>query len=291
MVSDTPVMAAEFNLDEMLLLQKLLRINQYPTVLNIVPPQDYYFDRSREQAEDSAMESLTAKGVVAGAEVVEPTVVQWIRVLQRPDVELVARIAQPPATADDWQDDANQLGVTVCRRGAQHVVAMRFKDLLTIEPLSRTVEVNNVAQLIAPILAALGEANVANFEAINLRATDGVRIDTRVAAGSDYFTELIAAGVAEASAKFLTDALSDRSQVWRSEIAAIEYTPGKQILSEAGIGVFDTPLGRIVAAPSLALDTTLWSTFAPGTNTRIVKSAELILETLPSRNWFSAVRH
>lgn len=290
-MSDAPVIAAEFNLDEMLLLQKLLRIAQFPTVLNIVPPPDYFDIRGRDEAEASAIESLTTKGVIAGEEVIEPTVVQWTRVLQRPDVELVARIAQPPATAADWNDDNPQMGVTVCRRGAHHVVAMRYKDLLTIEPLSRSVEVNSVAQLVAPILGALGEAVVANFEAINLRASDGVQIDTRVAGGSDYHTELIRAGVAEESAQFLTDALADRSRVWRSEIVAIEYTPGKQILSEAGIGVFDTPLGRIVAAPSLALDATLWSTFAPGTNTRIVKSAELILETLPSRSWFSAVRH
>ena len=179
----------------------------------------------------------------------------------------------------------------MCRRGALHVVAMRYRDLITIQHLNSQTEVTSIAQVIAPVLAALGDAMPATFEPINLLVTEGAAIDRRVAEGADYYAELLRAGVAESSAHFLTDALRDRDQVWRSEVAAIEYVPGKQILSNASVGVLDTPLGRIVAAPSLALDGTMWSTFAPGTNSRLVSSTELIVETLPSRSWFAAVRH
>ena len=275
------VISAEFNLDEMLLLQDLLKITAFPTVLDILPPRDYFDDHKRALAQADALETLTDKEVVAGGQVTEATVSQWLRVLQRPDIELAARI---------WREGA-QAGMSVCRRGALHVVAMRYNDLILIQPLSQHAEITSLAQVLSPVIAALGEAMPADFEPINLRVTDGAAIDTRVAAGSDYYAELLRAGVAEPSARFLTDALAHREDVWRSEIVAIEYVPGNQILSKAAIGVFDTPLGRIVAAPSQALDGTMWSTFAPGTNGRLVTSAELIVETLPSAAWFAAVRH
>ncbi len=278
---DAPVISAEFNLDEVLLLQNMLKVGAFPTVLEIWPPRDYFEDEIRVAAEAEARESLSDKGVITGGEVTEATVAQWMRVLQRPDVELAARI---------WREGA-QLGLTVCRRGALHVVAMRYRDLITIQHLNSRAEVTSIAQVIAPVLGALGEAVPATFEPINLLVADGAAIDRRVAEGSDYYTELLHAGVAEPSARFLTEALRDRDQVWRSEIVAIEYVPGNQILSKASVGVFDTPAGRIVAAPSLALDGTMWSTFAPGTNGRLVSSTELIVETLPSASWFSAVRH
>ncbi|WP_102145578.1 ESX secretion-associated protein EspG [Mycobacterium hubeiense] len=278
---DAPVISAEFNLDEMLLLQNLLKITAFPIVLEILAPRDYFDDAVRSRAQNEAMDSLIDKQVVTGGEVTEATVAQWLRVLQRPDIELAARI---------WREGA-QLGLTVCRRGALHVVAMRYNDLITIQPLSNHAEITSVAQVLAPVISALGEAVPANFEAINLPVAQGKTIDERVAAGSSYYTELLQAGVAEPSARFLTDALRERTEVWRSEIVAIEYVPGKQIQSKAAVGVFDTPLGRIVAAPSHALDGTMWSTFAPGTNGRLVTSAELIIETLPSASWFAAVRH
>lgn len=280
-IVDAPVTAAEVNLDEMLLLQDLLKVGALPTVLEIVPPRDYFDDQAREVSRAEALASLTDKGIVTGGEVTEAAVTQWMRVLQRPDIELAARI---------WRAEA-QLGITVCRRGVLHVVAMRYGDLITMQSLSSDAEVTAVAQVLAPVIAALGQATPAVFEPINLPVADGAAIDARVAAGSDYFVELVRAGVNEQSARCFTDALADRSQVWRSEIVAIEYVPGNQVLSKAAVGVFDTPCGRIVAAPSAALDGTMWSTFAPGSNNRLVTSAELIVETLPSGSWFGAVRH
>lgn len=278
---DTEVVAAEFNIDEMLLLQKLLRVSTLPDVLEIRPPSDYFTNDGAAAAQSEAAESLNEKGVVAGDEVVEAAVTSWIRVLQRPDIELAARI---------WRDGA-QLGISICRRGAQHVVAMRYEDLLTIQSLDDTTEVTSVAQVVAPILSALGEARVAEFESVNLVTSQAVEIDKKVSAGGEYLRELVLAGVSDTSARFLADALADRPSVWRSEIVAIEYVPGKQVLSRSAVGVFDTPMGRIVAAPSLALDGTLWSTLAPGTNGRIVKSVELVVESLPARSWFGALRH
>jgi hypothetical protein len=278
---DTQVIAAEFNIDEMLLLQKLLRVSAFPTVLELRPPTDYFTEEGSADAEAEAAESLTEKGVIAGDEVIEGTIAQWLRVLQRPDIELAARI---------WQEDA-QMGVSVCRRGALHVVAMRYQDLLMLQPLGNTAEVATISQVVTPVLGVLGEAMVADFESINLLTSQAAEIDKKVAAGGDYLRELAMAGVSDISARFLADALADRSRVWRSEIVAIEYVPGKQILSRAAVGVFDTPMGRIVIAPSLALDGTMWSTLAPGTNGKIVKSVELIVETLPARSWFAAVRH
>lgn len=280
---DTDVIAAEFNIDEMLLLQKLLRVSQFPEVLEIRPPADYFTEHGAEAAESGAYESLNDKGVLVGDEVVEAAVTSWIRVLQRPDIELAARI---------WCEGA-QLGMSICRRGAQHVVGMRFQDLRTIQALDDTAEISSTAQIVAPILAALGEARIAEFESINLPTAQAVEIDKKVnsAGGGDYVRELIAAGVSDTSARFLGQAWADRPNVWRSEIVAIEHVPGKQVMSRSAVGIFDTPMGRIVAAPSLALDGTQWSTLAPGTNGRIVKSVELIIESLPARSWFGAVRH
>ncbi|MGV0476866.1 ESX secretion-associated protein EspG [Mycobacterium kansasii] len=272
------ITAAEFNIDELLLLQKLLHVSAFPVVLEIRQPPHYFSDEGYALAEAEATESLTDKGVVADGECIQATVSQWIWVLQRPDVELAARI---------WRDDT-QMAISVCRRGAQHVVAMRYQDLVTLQPLDDTAEVTSIAQVVAPVLAALGQAKVAEFEPINLLTSEAAAIDQRVAAGSDYAHELINAGAAHTPARLLSQALADRPQIWRSEIVAIEYVPGRQILSSAAVGIFDTPMGRIVAAPSLALDGTRWSTLAPGNNTRIVKSTELVVETLPSRSWFAA---
>ena len=278
---NAPVVAAEFNLDEMLLLQRILKVGAFPIVLEILPPRDYFEGDTAAAAEAAAMESLIDKGVVGGGEVTEATVAQWIRVLQRPDVELAARI---------WREDS-QLGVAVCRRGPLHVVGMRYQDLITMQYLNNATEVTSMAQVVAPVISVLGEAMVANFEPFNLLVSEGTSIDSRVAEGSSYYHELINAGVPEHSARFLTEALAHRNNVWRSEIVAIEHVPGKQILGKAAVGVFDTPAGRIVASPSEALDGTMWSTFAPGSNNRIVKAVETIVETLPSRSWFSSTRH
>lgn len=277
---NTSVISAEFNLDQMLMLQQLLKVTRFSDVLEVRPPLHYIDDERRTAAQADALAVLTQQGVVEGGEVTEPTIAQWIRVLQRPDIELMARI---------WRKDT-ELGMCVCRRGPLHVVAMRYGDLYTVQPLSTGEEITSVAQVVAPIQAVLGDGEPAAFEPINLLVDEGAAIDRRVAKGANYYQELIAAGVAEPSARFVTDALERGEEVWRSEIGAIEYVPGGQVLSKAGVGVFDTPKGRIIAAPSLALDGRLWSTFAPGTPVRLVKSVELIVETLPGLTWFDPRR-
>lgn len=272
-------LAAEFNLDEMLLLQRLLHVGQFPIVLEVMAPPDYFDGGAAATA--AAMESLLDKGVVTGDVVTEPSVAQWIRVLQRPDVELAARIWRPGA----------HLGISICRRGPLHAVAMRHQDLITIQGLSESSEILAMHQILAPIMGALGSAPAAQFEPINLLADVGRQIDQNVAKGADYYNELLAAGVPEPSTRLITDALADRDQVWRAEIAAIEQAPGKAIHAQAGVGVFDTPLGRIVASPQIDLDGQLWSTFAPGTNDRLVTAVQRITDMLPSGGWFEAVRH
>ena len=53
--ADAPVVSAEFNLDEVLLLQRILKVDAFPTVLEVWPPQDYFEDETRTAVEAEAV--------------------------------------------------------------------------------------------------------------------------------------------------------------------------------------------------------------------------------------------
>lgn len=280
---NAPVDTAEFSIHEMLLLQKLLGISEYPKALQVELPVSSLADITEEaitRAEAEARVSLSEQSVIAGNDVIDPTINSWLRVLRRPDIELSTRL---------WRQHAYLL-VSVLRRGPEHLLVMRYGDNITLQPLNDGTPITAVSQLIAPVLDILGHGDTASFEPINLLVAQAKEINDRVAAGAEMYDELIVAGASPESAQFLATHLADPDKMWRAEISALEYRPGREVLSTVGVGVFDTSAGRIVAAPLQALDERMWTTLTPGSHARIIKAVELIIETLPTKNWFAAVR-
>lgn len=275
---------AEFSMEEMVLLQKLGHVSNYPGVLEIWAP-DYYWNPdlpgSEEEGEAEARENLTKQGVINSDGVADPTIAHWLRILQRPDIELDART---------WKD-GERLQLCVCRRGPAHVVAMQYNGLIMLQPLDEGTEITGIGQICGPLFSVLGSAEIPTFEPVNLRVSEAAAIDKRVAdEGADFYSELREVGASESAARFLTENLSDPHKMYRSEISLLQYVPGKSILGSLGVGVFDTMAGRIVATPRRSIDDQAWTTFMPGTNVRIAEAVEQAIQTVPSKDWFAAAR-
>ncbi|WP_421845016.1 ESX secretion-associated protein EspG [Mycobacterium sp.] len=265
-------------------------LNYYPPVLEVFPPAYCSDDRLRRNEEAKAWEELEEQGAVSGvfgnAQSVDAVIRQWMQVLARPDIELNTYI---------WRGES-KLQICVARRGPLHSVAMRYGELILFQHLTDTNVVTGVPQVVAPILSALGMAAAAEFDAFSLSADEAAAIDSRVgeASGdsrrSGLREALVNGGVGGSAADFFAEAFADIDKVWRSEITAAEHSASLRNTGKGSVGILDTPSGRILAVPNEAVDGNLWSTFAPGTDTRIIRSIEEMIETLPCGSWFAAER-
>ncbi|MBL1079779.1 ESX secretion-associated protein EspG [Nocardia sp. 2] len=272
---DEPVVI-DIGVDAALALQSLTGIDHYPAVLALVPNIAHPDDQRR--VHEVVVHELTQAGVV-GTDGVHPEVEKWLRKLHRPDIELIAHIA-------DLNDNAEltaMLRLSLVRAGNDHVLAVRCDDRVVIQPIFHTGR--HLATITAAVLAALGPCPPLGFETMSatfeqFAAVPGEPEQRRRA--------LLGLGATAHTAAVLTKAMDAIRR--RGEIVVIEHHDGETARPEFSLAVLDTPLGRIVVTPSLAMDGGRWSTYTRGDDAAVATGIAALIELLPRRSWFDTTR-
>ncbi|MVU78945.1 ESX secretion-associated protein EspG [Nocardia sp. ET3-3] len=256
--------------DGVIALAGHLGVQTLPLVLSIGPQQDSYSEW--EQAQELARSDLRARRIVDAHGDVDTDTAAAFFTLAQPDRELAMRVH----TAD------GPLRVCVARRGEDHVVATRRGDALDIHSLWSD---GSGASLARPLLDALGPCPAADLTAFSAESADlAERLDAATTS-ADYANTVYNLGVPDTDATAYGLALSTIHAY--AEIVAYAYADGLTDRSPGAVAVYDTARGRIVAAPGVAPDQTLWSTLTPGSDHRIAQSISALIDSLPGGRWLS----
>ncbi|MGI5220913.1 ESX secretion-associated protein EspG [Nocardia sp. CA-290969] len=275
---DTDPISIDLNVDAALVLRDLVGIDTYPAVLAILP--NIFRIEDRERVRTVVTGQLREAGIVEG-DTVHPAVAGWLRSLERPDVELAARII------DNGRGGHTQtmLRISLVRAGESHVLAVRCDDQVVIQQVFH--EGRHLNTLTAALKSALGDYPALEFEAVTVATADLSEIP---ADPDECRTALRELGAAPHTASVLTRALGEI--VRRAEVIMIEHRDGGSGLPEkdACTSVVDTLSGRFIVTPAAALDGQLRSTFRPGDDSSLRSGINALVELLPSRSWFDTVR-
>ncbi|RDI54533.1 ESX secretion-associated protein EspG [Nocardia mexicana] len=274
-MSDDPV-AVDLNVDAALLLKDLVGIDSYPAVLGLMP--NIYRLEDRDRVHAVVAEELAEAGIL-GDDGVHPAVAQWLQCLYRPDMELVAHIL------DVGEDGVpgTMLLMSFVRSGDVHVLAVRCGDHVVIQPVFQEGE--QLDTVAAAVTAALGPAPALRFDPV---AAPLEQIHELASESDERRRDLLELGAQPHTAGMLTRVLNE--VVRRAEVVLVEHRDGGSAQTEVCLNVLDTPSGRIVVTPSMAMDGQVWSTYAPGDEAAIRGGIAALLELLPGRSWFETSR-
>ncbi len=273
---DSDPVAIDLNVDAALVVQDLVGIDGYPPVLALV--SNPYGTADRDCAREVITKELTEQGILVNGRVL-PEVANWLRRLYRPDTEMVARILD----MDLGDDPAGMLRVSLVRSGDDHVLAVRCDDHIVVQPVfGRTGQLDVVAAVLS---SALGPCPALRFEPVTVAADQFAEMPSDPAERRRALVEL---GAVPHTATVLTRALEEVER--RAEVVMIEHRDGEDRRPEVCVSVFDTPSGRVVVVPRVAMDGRVWSTYAPGDETEVGRSIRALVDLLPGRDWFGTSR-
>ncbi|MGW1742646.1 ESX secretion-associated protein EspG [Nocardia sp. NPDC001965] len=278
--SGDPV-SVDLNVDAALVLKDLVGIDSYPLVLAITPNIYRISDRDRVRA--VVVEQLTADGIVSGGEV-NPVVAGWLRCLERPDTELVARVL------DNGRGGENptMLRLSLVRSGDQHVLAVRCDDEVVIQSVFH--QGRQLDTLTAVLGSVLGDYPVLDFEPFTKSESDMEEDAEPPRDADEVRAGLRALGATPRTANVLTRALGEI--VRQAEVLMIEHRDGGPETPDFTIcmNVLDTFSGRFVITPSVAMDGRIRSTFRPGDHASLHSGINTLAELLPGHSWFDTAR-
>ena len=259
--------AVELTADAAWLLAEGIGAGSFPWVLAITGPRD------RSQTE-GLREQLTGLGVLLPNGAVHAAVARWIRTVCAPEAWLELRYVR--------DGGASVLRGLVARRADHTVVALRSGPLITLSEL----DISDAAFLAPAVTAPLRHRTPARFTEFVLPMRVGARADERLRAGADIDAVLDQLGVPTAATAVVRSAVTGRSDYL--EIRAGCARDGRHQLSEVGIGIVDTPAGRLLVSPQQTEDGTWLSSFAPGTPFAISAALDRLTDTLPAGRWFQS---
>ncbi|MQY23850.1 ESX secretion-associated protein EspG [Nocardia macrotermitis] len=273
---DEDPIAVDLNVDAALLLKHLVGIDSYPPVLALLPNIFRLADRDR--VHEVVAEQLTEVGVLRDG-TVHPLVEHWVRCLYRPDVELAARIMafEPDGEPGDV------LRLSLVRTGDSHVLAIRCDDHVVIQPVFRPDR--QLDTVTAALTTALGPGPALRFEPLTAPAD---QLGEVLSEPSEQRRGLLELGATPHTAGVLGRVFGE---VWRrAEVVMVEHHDGSAAQPEVCMSVFDTPSGRFVASPSVAMDGQAWVNYAPGDDAALHAGVRALVELLPGRSWFDTSR-
>ncbi|MEU6584433.1 ESX secretion-associated protein EspG [Nocardia sp. NPDC046763] len=268
--------AIDLNVDAALLLQDMAGIDSYPDVLVLLPnvfrPED--LDRVRAVV----YEQLTRAGIIEDG-LVHPAVEHWLRCLYRPDVELVARVAD----TELYSGPRGMLRFSLVRSGETHVLALRYDDHVVIQPIFP--QDNRLDAVADALLAVLGSLPEARFDPLRV---DADRFDTVPVDPVERRSALIELGASPRSAGVLGAAFG--TVVRRAEVYMLEHHPGDVPLPDLCVQVLDTQSGRVVVVPQRALDGQARLSVLPGDTANVTAAVRALVDLLPGGSWFDHSR-
>ncbi|WP_245663191.1 ESX secretion-associated protein EspG [Nocardia inohanensis] len=245
-----------------------LGVQTLPLVLAVGPQQDSY--RELEIAQERARVELRAGRLVDAYGDAQPDAAAELFVLAQPERELAVRVYSAEG----------QIRICVAQREDRYVVAIRRGDSIEIRSIWADGSGDSLA---GPILDALGPcppAAVANFSAPAQELRE--RLDAATSS-ADYTNVVYALGVSESEATAYGLALASCHTY--AEVVAYAHADGVTDRSPAAVVIYDTARGRIVAAPGVASDQQVWSTFTPGTDHRIAQAISGLIGIVPGGGW------
>lgn len=276
---DTDLVAVELNIDTALVLQALTGIDEFPAVL-VVTPNVYNLDDA-ERVRQAAIQRLTDAGILGDDAEVHPRVSRWLHTLYRPDIEMNARIV-------DFDPDTGtpraMLRMALVRKDELHVLAIRADDHLIIQEVFTGGR--PISTIAAAITSALGTNPPARVDSVRVASAELTTLGN--VSGGEFARGLAELGAALPAARALARATS--TVLRKAEILLIEHHDGGSAQTPAGVGVFDTPTGRVVASPSVGLDGEHWTTFLPGTDPTLEAGLRALVDLLPAGNWTDTAR-
>ncbi|UGT39664.1 ESX secretion-associated protein EspG [Nocardia yamanashiensis] len=254
--------------DGVMALAARLGVQTLPLVLAIGPQQDSYRELAR--AQEQARAELRSGRVIDAYGDAQPETAAELFVLAQPDHELAVRV----------YTSNGQIRICVAQRDGQHVVAVRRGDSIEI----RSIWADGTGESLAgPILEALGPcppAAVANFSAPAQEIREKLDAAT---SSADYTNVIYALGLPETDATAYGLALASCHSY--AEVVAYAHADGVTDRSPAAVVIYDTARGRIVAAPGVASDQQVWSTFTPGTDHRVAQAISALVGIVPGGRW------
>lgn len=278
--------AAELTVDQAWFIAESVGAGTFPWVLAITVP--YTDAGQRAGFMQRQRDELTRMGVVSPNGVINPAVVDWIRLVCFPSRWLELRIVGP-ATAGGPDGRVEMLRGFVAQRDhagaktatrANTVVALRNAQLVTFTAM----QIDDPRALVPVLGAGLQHRAPARFEEFTLPARVGARADERLRAGAPLAEVLDYLAIPQ-SARPVVEAVftGPRSYV---EVVAGRDDHGRHTSTEVGMSIVDTAAGRILVAPTRAFDGEWVSTFRPGTDFAIAIAIEQLTGYLPDGPWF-----
>lgn len=274
--ADDDPLAVELNVDAALMLRTVVGIDSYPPVLALMP--NIYLVEDRKRVHEVVGAQLAEVGVLVDGRV-HPTVAHWLHCLNRPDMEMAARILDTGLGGEA----RGLLRISFVRAGADHVLALRNDDHVVLQTVfQQGRELDNLA---AVLISALGSVAALEFEPMSatfeqLNEVPADPVERRAA--------LVELGAQPRTAAALTRALDQ--VVRRAEVQVIEHHDGGSVVPEVALSILDTLSGRVVVTPSRAMDGEMWSTYLPGDDAAIQRGMSALIDLLPARSWFETSR-
>ncbi|MBJ7291452.1 ESX secretion-associated protein EspG [Williamsia sp.] len=253
--------------DAAILLGDMLAIGEWPAALEIVPAHD--------SVEAWAAASVHARAELAGADVVVDGAV-------REDIaSAIVTACTPEVVLGVRAVDAVGIRRTMlCRNGFAHVLLVHDSAGVTIETLG-TPDIDGVATILAdrmPDASPIALEGSFSAPTDELCAAIGGHHDAVEVADA-----LVRLGAASSAAATIADVLVGCTR--HLEIVATARVDGRPQQTAGSVAVYDSPRGRLVAAPSVAPDQRAWTTLSAGSGHRVRQAIGLLIETLPSRRW------
>ncbi|WP_331723061.1 ESX secretion-associated protein EspG [Nocardia sp. NBC_00511] len=276
-MNEEPV-AIDLNVDSALMLKHMAGLEDYPLVLALMPNITRIADRERVWA--AVATDLTKQGIIDGDRI-HPVIEHWLRCLERPDAELVARIIVPEP---GMPTHGAMLRLSLVRAGDTHVLALRCDDHVVIQRVFADGE--RLDMLTAVLLEALGPAAPLDFSPFTVAEED---LATIPADSDERRRALAELGALPHTASLLTRAAAEATS--RAEVLMVEYHDDDNSTDhELCLSVYDTPSGRFVAIPARSLDGRILSTYMPGDAVNLHLGVRALVDLLPARNWYVSSR-
>lgn len=270
--------AAHLSVDSTLFIKRLMGIDSISPVLALM--ENVYYPQDQAAVDDVTVPTLIDAGLIDINGTVDPTLASWMRVLERPDIEVTLRALQ---------EDRMRRAV-VARQGNTHVMALRRNDEMVIQAVWSTTEsLDDVVS--TPIWSAMREPEEvlapapAEFETVTLPLEQIAELSASATPGDMIRALRGELGVDIQTAKILNEVSAYTGQ--RCEIVMRENRGIQTVDTKAGVFVADTSYGRVLSAVGKQ-GPRLWVTFGPGTYARFRAAMSDLVQLTPSRNWFAA---
>ncbi|MFV8141930.1 ESX secretion-associated protein EspG [Mycolicibacterium senegalense] len=267
---------ADLSVDGALFLKRFLGIEAFPGALALLNNVAYRHDQA--VVDDQTVPILVQSGLLNIDGTVEPSLLKWLRVLERPDVHIAVRSL----------DGGRMRRAVLARRDKEHVLAGRRNEAVNIQGIwSQGQSFDNTVS--APVWSSLRVNKevlappAADMDTVTL-TLDEVEQLKQLPPGKNL-PWLRDHGIDPDSARVLNEVSTYSGQ--RAEITALQDKGITTFETPVGVVVADTSFGRVVSGVRRHGKRT-HITFGPGTYARFRVAMADLIDLTPSKDWFTA---